>query len=410
MQLQVVNSPAKLGFDVRRLGRIAEYFQAFVDDGRLPGWLVHVAREGESAFLASSGFRDVEAALPVENDTVFRIYSMTKPITSVAAMILYERGAIRLNDPVSDYIPAFAEARVFAKGSSEAPLTVGLNEPMRIWHLFTHTAGLTYGFMYAHPTDAIYRKRGFEWGQPPGMDLAESCAQWASMPLAFQPGSSWSYSVATDVLGRVVEVASGMSLDEFFRTEIFEPLGMTDTAFWADEARQGRMAALYIPGPGEGRRAVRFDAFGNAALARPSTLSGGGGLVSTAADYFRFITMLLNQGELEDNRILGRKTVQLMATNHLPGNLDIESFGRPVFAESSDRGIGFGLGFSVVIDKAAAKTPQSQGTFAWGGAASTTFWIDPAEGLTVEFFTQLLPSSTYVIADRLAPLVYQALL
>ncbi|MDA8262655.1 MAG: serine hydrolase [Actinomycetota bacterium] len=409
MQLQVESSPAKLGFDESRLARIGEYFQAFVDDRRLPGWLVHVAREGESAYLASSGFRDIEAGLPVENDTVFRIYSMTKPITSVAAMVLYERGALRLNDPVSDYIPAFANARVFSGGSSESPVTVGLTEPVRIWHLFTHTAGLTYGFMYAHPTDAIYRKRGFEWGQPPGMDLAGSCENWAAMPLAFQPGSSWSYSVATDVLGGVVEVASGMSLDQFFRTEIFEPLGMTDTAFWADEQRHGRLAALYIPSP-EDRKAMRFDAFGKASMTRPSTLSGGGGLVSTASDYFRFITMLLNKGELEGTRILGRKTVELMATNHLPGNQDIESFGRPVFAESSERGIGFGLGFSVVIDKAAAKTSQSQGTFGWGGAASTTFWVDPVEGITVEFFTQLLPSSTYVIADRLAPLVYQAML
>jgi len=286
-------------------------------------------------------------------------------------------------------------------------------EPVRIWHLLTHTAGLTYGFHRVHPVDAVYRAAGFEWGTPPGMDLAQACDAWAGFPLLFQPGAEWNYSVATDVLGRVVEVASGQQFDHFLEQRLFRPLGMTDTAFWAGPATEKRLAALYRPGP-DGR-AIRFDAFGQGALKQPRLLGGGGGLVSTAADYDRFLRMLLPTddspaGELEGARLLSPRTVGYMTRNHLPGGPDLETFGRPLYAESPFRGIGFGLGFAVVLDPVPGKVVCSPGEISWGGAASTTFWVDREAGLTVSFFTQLLPSSTHPIRPQLRQLVYQALL
>jgi CubicO group peptidase (beta-lactamase class C family) len=358
------------------------------------------------------GSRDLEAGLPVTQDTVWRIYSMSKPVTSVAAMMLYEEGKLALSDPVSAFIPAFADVRVYAGGSDLRPATVPAVEPVRVWHLLTHTAGLTYGFHRMHPVDALYRAGGFEWAWPPGTDLAQACDLWAGFPLLFQPGREWNYSVATDVLGRVVEVASGQRLDEFFADRIFGPLGMTGTAFWADPAAQPRLAALYSPGP-DGR-AVRADVMGRAALHQPRLLSGGGGLVSTAADYERFTQMLLGRpgspaGELDGARLLSPRTVGYMARNHLPGGADLDTFGRALNAESPYRGVGFGLGFAVLIDPVPGQVVGSPGEISWGGAASTAFWVDQEAGLTVTFFTQLLPSSTHPIRPQLRQLVYQAL-
>jgi CubicO group peptidase (beta-lactamase class C family) len=351
--------------------------------------------------------------LPVEPDTLWRLYSMTKPVTSVAAMMLYEEGAFELTDPVARFIPSFADARVYTGGSDQKPATVPAAGPVRIWHLLTHTAGLTYGFHRVHPADALYRAAGFEWAWPPGMDLAGACDVWAGIPLLFQPGAEWNYSVATDVLGRVVEVASGQRLDDFFSTRIFGPLRMNDTGFYAGEQQAGRLAALY--GRGRDGRAARLDAFGEAARTPPSMLSGGGGLVSTAADYHRFTQMLLHRadspaGELDGVRLLSPRTVAYMARNHLPGGVDLETYGRPLFAEAPFRGVGFGLGFAVVIGPVAGKVVCSAGELSWGGAASTAFWIDPGEELTVSFFTQLLPSSTYPIRSQLRQLVYQSLI
>src|SRR3954447_20796852 len=237
--MRVETDPAALGFDGARLERIDRYFARYVDDGRLASWLAVVARDGQIAHVASAG--------PAPADTVWRIYSMTKPITSVAAMMLWEEGAFELTDPVSRFVPEFGDARVWAGGSALKPGTGRMAEPMRIWHLLTHTSGLTYGFHYAHPVDALYRDAGFEWGFPRGLDLAGSCAAWAALPLLFQPGAEWNYSVSTDVLGRVVEVASGMSLDEFFAARIFGPLGMTDTGFVARDP--SRLPPLYSPDP-----------------------------------------------------------------------------------------------------------------------------------------------------------------
>jgi CubicO group peptidase (beta-lactamase class C family) len=410
--LQIEVDPAEAGFDKARLERIDRHFRRYVDDGKLAGWLITVARHGKLAHIASYGQRDIEAGLPVEPDTLWRIYSMTKPVTSVAAMMLYEEGGFRLTDPVYRYIPSFREVRVFDGGSDVSYKTVPATEPVRIWHLLSHTSGLTYGFMRNHPVDAIYRERGFEWGSPRGADLAGCCDIWASIPLLFQPGSEWSYSVATDVLGRVVEVISGQRLDEFFASRILRPLGMTDTAFFAGPHDAPRVAALY--GRGQDRQLSRLDAMGKGAFGEPPYHSGGGGLVSSAADYNRFTQMLLHRpdspaGELDGVRLLSPRTVAYMTRNHLPGGADLEQFGRPLYAESADAGVGFGLGFAVVIDPAATKNVCSAGEFNWGGAASTAFWVDPKEQLTVAFFTQLMPSSAYPIRPQLRQLVYQAL-
>ncbi len=407
-KLRVEVDPGEVGLDAGRLGRIDAHFARYVDDGRLPGWLVVVSRRGRVAHLSTYGRRDLEADLPVEEDTLFRIYSMTKPLTSVAAMMLHEEGAFALADPVSRFIPSFGDARVFRGGSALRPVTEPLTEPVRIWHLLTHTAGLTYGFHHAHPVDTLYRQAGFEWGTPKGLDLAACCDVWAELPLLFQPGREWNYSVATDVLGRVVEVASGQSLDAFLAERILGPLGMDDTTFWVDEPDQDRLAALYLPQTGTGR-AVRGDAFGQVALSRPDCLSGGGGLVSSAGDYARFAAMLLGGGALDGVRLLGPRTVAYMASNHLPGGADLEAFGRPLFAETTFDGIGFGLGFSVVVDPVKNRVPSSAGELGWGGAASTAFWVDPAEEITVVFLTQLLPSSTHPIRSELKALVSQAI-
>ena len=404
--------PGEVGLDAQRLQRIDRHFARYVDDGRLPGWLVAVSRRGRMAHVSCHGSRDLQAGLPVEPDTLWRIYSMTKPVTSVAAMILCEEGAFELSDPVSNFIPAFAGVRVYAGGSDQRQVTVPAAEPVRIWHLLTQTSGLTYGFLRVHPVDALYRAAGFEWSVPAGVDLATACETWAGFPLLFQPGTEWNYSVATDVLGRVVEVAAGQRLDEFFAARILGPLGMTDTAFYVSDESARRLAALYTPAA-DGTTA-RLDSLGRVPRQPARLNSGGAGLLSTAADYHRFLHMLLDTpgspaGELDGIRLLGPRTVGYMARNHLPGGLDLETFGRPLFAESQFAGVGFGLGFGVVIDPVRTRMMCSEGELTWGGAASTGFWIDQREELAVAFYTQLLPSSTYRIRPQLRQLVYQAL-
>ncbi|TXK40558.1 serine hydrolase [Nonomuraea sp. C10] len=406
-ELKVTCDPEDVGLDSARLRRIDAHFAPYVDDGRLPGWLALVSRRGEIAHLSAYGSRDVASGAPVEPDTLFRIYSMSKPITSVAVMMLYEEGLLELTDPVSRHLPAFADVRVYEKGPAFSPVTRPAAEPVRVWHLLTHTSGLVYGFQHVSVVDELYRRAGFDRGAPRGMGLAEAVDRWAELPLLFEPGTQWNYSVATDVLGRLVEMVSGRPLDEFLSERIFRPLGMDDTGFWIDGERAGRMATLYSAD--RHRRAVPMDTRG-AELRRPSFLSGGGGLISTAGDYHRFTQMLLRGGELDGVRLLGPRTVAYMTRNHLPGGADLEEFGRPVFAEVPYAGVGFGLGFAVVRDAARHRTLSSAGEFSWGGAASTAFWVDPAEELTVVFMTQLLPSDTHPIRSRLRQLVYQALL
>ncbi len=394
--------------DTARLGRVRNHFEKYVDDGRLPGFQVIVGHGGNVVYETTYGVRDIEAKTEWSSDTIFRLYSNTKILTAVAALMLWEEGAFELQTPLHTYIPAFRDTPVFRAGTAAAPVLEPQLDPIRMWHIFSHTSGLSYGFLHANPVDAIYRNNGFEWGTPAGMDLEAICNKLAELPLAFQPGREWNYSMSTDVLGRVVEVCSGMPLDEFFRTRIFEPLQMTDTAFWCPESKQDRLAALYAP-LGPGRTAVRIDDMGNSAKQRPDALSGGGGLVGTAHDYHRFLQMLSNGGELDGVRLLSPTTIAVMASNHLPGNADLTAFGRQLFAETTFDGVGFGLAVSVTINPVATKVPGSVGDYGWGGAASTWALVDPVEDLTVFFATQLLPSSTWRIRSQLRPLVYQAL-
>ena len=408
-ELTVEVDPSEVGFDPQRLERIERAFQRYVDDGRLPGFMTVIAREGRVAQSArAEGATSSQTSRSTE-DTLWRIYSMTKPITAVVAMTLWEEGAFELNDPVHRYIPSFRDCRVWKGGTAIRPQTEPMLEPVRMWHLFTHTSGLSYGFHHAHPVDTLYREAGFEWGMPPGKDLEGVCDIYASLPLLFQPGSEWNYSVSLDVLGRVIEVLTGQTLDRAFEERLFEPLGMSRTAFQAPEDDLDRLAALYTPAPGT-RLARRNDEMGDAIKKTPRVLNGGGGLCSTAHDYQRFASMLLNGGELEGVRILGPRTVELMASNWLPGNVDLETFpGRPLFAETTFSGIGFGLGMSVTLDPVATHTAGSPGEFSWGGAASTVFWVDPVEQMTAMFFTQLLPSSTYPLRSQFHQMVHQAI-
>jgi CubicO group peptidase (beta-lactamase class C family) len=329
-------------------------------------------------------------------------------------MMLYEEGAFELSDPISRWLPEFAETRVYVAGSSQKPVTAPQTEPIRVRHLLTHTSGLTYGFHHAHPVDAMYRAMGHEWGTPPGADSAEVCRQWASVPLVFQPGSEWNYGVSTDVLGRLVEVVSGQSLDEFFEQRIFAPLGMRETSFGLRPDDDGEsLARLYLATPGQpggpSSGMIFSEPFDAAARAKPAFLSGGGGLVSTAGDYLRFVELLRRGGAYDGGRLLGPRTIAHMTRNHLPGNADLETFGRPLFAETPLRGVGFGLGFSMVLDPARYGVVSSVGDYSWGGAASTAFYVDPVEDVTVTFYTQLLPSSTLPIRNYLRQLVNQAL-
>jgi CubicO group peptidase (beta-lactamase class C family) len=403
-EVKVTCDPAEVGLDGERLRRIDAHFSAYVDDGRLPGWLVLVSRRGEIAHLSTYGARDVASGAPVETGTLFRMYSMTKPVTSVAAMMLYEEGLITLKDPVADYIPAFGDVRVYESGPASAPVTRPVEEPVRIWHLLTHTAGLMYGWQRFGVVDELYRAAGLTQGIPDD-DLAGFADRVAGLPLLFEPGTAWNYSVATDILGRVIEVVAGMPLDRFLAECVFGPLGMSDTGFTVEQGRADRLATLYTAGLG--RRAVR--AAGGDAVLRPTRApSGGAGLVSTAGDYHRFAQMLLRGGELDGVRLLGPRTLAYMTRNHLPGGADMQEYGRVPFGEAVD-GEGFGLGFAVVQDAAKVKGIASEGEFHWGGAASTLFWVDPAEEITVLFLTQVTGFGVRTIRTRLRQLVQQAI-
>ena len=378
----------------------------WVDSGKLPGLLVAIVRNDRLAWFETCGYRDVERKRAVEPDTIYRIYSMTKPITTVAALMLYEEGCFQLDDPVAKFIPAFADTRVFAGGDADSFTTEPLVRPVTVHDLMIHTSGLTYGFQHEHAVDALYRKRQVEFNANIG-PLAGVVEAAAAQPLVFQPGTRWNYSVSTDVLGRLVEIWSGVPLDTFFDERILRPLDMRDTGFHVPEGQGDRLASSYIQADDGGLALV--DPAGESRFLEPAiTLSGGGGLVSTAADYLRFVRMLRGHGTLEGARILGRKSVELMTTNHLPG--DLADMGRPRFAEMPFAGIGFGLGVSVLLDPAKARILGSPGEYAWGGMASTAFWADPAEDMIVLLLTQLMPSSAYPIRRELRVLTYQALL
>ena len=419
-------TPESVGMSTERLARVSGWLQEQVDSERLAGCSVLVSRRGKIALLEATGMADQALGRDFTADSIVRIYSMTKAVTTVAAMALYEEGCFQLDDPVSTYLPEFASTQVWRGGDAGLEDVEPQSQPMSVRHLMTHTSGLTYGFMHTNVVDAAYRDAQIEF---PGTaaSLEELVKRVAELPLICQPGSGWNYSVSTDVLGRLVEVWSGMSLSEFLQSRVLQPLGMTATGFSVASANHARFAALYAPLSGgdmssvakaasaeevamRGGLKLQESATDSRFLSPTELYSGGGGLTGSIGDYGRFCQMLLNGGELDGVRVLGRKTVEYMRLNHLPDNRDMAAMGQPVWSETSYDGIGFGLGFAVVIDPVKAHIITSPGEYHWGGAASTFFWLDPEEELFVVFFTQLMPSSTYPIRRELRTRVYQALI
>jgi CubicO group peptidase (beta-lactamase class C family) len=401
--------PSDVGLNAERLKRIPGCFQSYIDQRRLPCAAVLVARGGRVAHLSFQGATEMGGARPIDEDTIYRIYSMTKPVTSVAAMMLFEEGLIRLDHEVSRYIPEFAETMVFDGGTAEAPKLRKPDRPIMVRDLFLHTSGLTYSFLQQTQVDAIYRSRKIEHVGWRG-DLKSFCEALASAPLVFSPGEKWNYSNATDVLGRIVEVASGMSLEQFFQTHIFRPLGMHDTGFHVAPDKTDRLMACYSRNPANGvTTQVDPGGAGSSYAKSPNVFSGGGGLVSTIGDYLKFCLMLSQGGEYAGARLLSPKTLEFMTMNHLPGNRTIAQMGDKTFSETRMDGSGFGLGWAVTTDIIATTQPGSPGTFSWGGMASTFFWIDPVEDLIAIQMTQLMPSGSYPIRPQLQQLVYAAI-
>ena len=405
----MIAKPEDVGLSSPRLARIGEHFTHYVDAGKIAGTLTLVARRGQIAYLEPLGHLEIERRRPVTSDSIWRIYSMTKPITSVGLMMLYEEGRFQLDDPVHRFIPSWQNQRVFVGGNYPVFKTAPVERPMTIRDLLSHTSGLTYGFMERTNVDAAYRKLGVADQTRSGYTLQDMVDTLAELPLEFSPGTRWNYSVATDVVGHLIEVISGERLDAYLRERVLAPLGMRDTSFVLADQQIARFAANYER-QGDGSLKM-IDGPDQSSYRKRSFFSGGGGLLSTAPDYFRFTSMMQNMGELDGVRLLGRKTVELMTMNHLPGGQDLTDLAQAgMFTETAYGGVGFGLGFSVMQSPARAQILGSPGEFAWGGAASTAFWIDPVEDLTVIFMTQLMPSSSYPLRRELRVLTYAALL
>jgi CubicO group peptidase (beta-lactamase class C family) len=409
MEPAMSTHPESVGLSSERLARVDEHLRRhYVDPGKIAGCLTLVARRGELVHHSPIGRADLARDTPMAQDTLFRIYSMTKPIASVALMALYEEGHFALTDPVHRFLPAWRDLGVFVMGNHPNWITRPVERPMTVRDLLCHTSGLTYGFLESTNVDAAYRTLGIG-GEKSGATLRDMAEKLAAVPLEFSPGTAWNYSVSTDMVGHLVEIISGQPLDVFLRERIFAPLGMDDTFFQVPEAKLPRFAANYA------RRRDRSlkleDDPQDSPYGREVTFfSGGGGLVSTGTDYLRFCQMLLNGGELGGARILGRKTIELMTQNHLPDGRDLASCSIGLFGETPFEGQGFGLGFSVREDPVKGQVMSSRGTFAWGGAASTIFWIDPAEELIVIFMTQLMPSRTFDFRGQIERIVYPALI
>jgi len=403
-----MSTAKSLGFAPDRLARIDRLLQErYVGPGHLPCAQFLLARRGETVHQSVVGQQDPERGVALAEDTVFRIYSMTKPVTSVALMALVEEGLVALDDPVAKHIPEWANLGVYSVGTGPY-LTTPPARPMQVVDLLRHTSGLTYGFQSRTNVDAAYRALGLD-ERYADLDLDGMIAALAKLPLEFSPGEAWNYSVSTDVVGYLVQKIAGKPLAQVFQERIFDPLKMTDTGFSVREDQRARFAACYEFQPGGGLK-LQDDPTTSPYLGEPRLYSGGGGLVSTAADYMRFCRMLLNGGELDGARILAPKTIRLMTANHLAGGADLTQMSRSLFSESTNAGVGFGLGFAVVFDPARTLVPCSPGEYYWGGMASTAFWIDPVEEVTAVFMTQLIPSSAYPIRRQLRTLVYSALM
>ena len=395
------------GLSGPRLQHIDRFLQQkYLDTGKLPCALTLVERNGQVAHSSALGRMDVERNRPLQEDTIFRIYSMTKPLTSLALLMLVEEGRISLDDPVHRYIPQWRDLAVYEGGFIGSFRTKRTSAPMRVVDLLRHTSGLTYGFQQRTNVDAAYRK--LRLGEiPTSVSLEQMIDELGKLPLEFSPGNAWNYGVSTDVVGYLVGKVSGQPFEQFLRSRIIDPLGMTDTDFMVPAAKASRFAACYAATP-DGRMALQDDPQTSFFLKPPTFVSGGGGLVSTAADYLRFCRMLLNGGALDGVRLVSPKTLELMSQNHLPGSKELPDVAVSLFSEVTYGGVGFGLGFAVSVSPARGLLPGSPGDISWGGLASTYFWVDPRERLIVIFMTQLTPSATYPIRRELRTLVYSA--
>jgi CubicO group peptidase (beta-lactamase class C family) len=409
-------APAKQGFDAARLSRIDTFLkERYLNSGKLPHAQILVSRDGEIVHFSSQGAARQGADRSIDEGSMFRIASMTKPITSVGFMMLVEDGKVAVDTPVHDILPEFKDIGVYSAGGTGLPFTTRPTaEPMRMLDLLRHTSGLTYGFQNRSNVDAAYRASKSNAGPVENWygeaDLDTFIGDLAKTPLEFSPGEAWNYSVSTDVLGAVIQRVSGMSLDRYLAEKIFTPLKMNDTGFVVPADKGDRLTDCYVwAGPDHGR--VMYDRGESSMwLNQPKLVSGGGGLVSTALDYHRFCMMLENGGELDGARILGRKTLDLMTMNHLPGKSDLSSLSKSMFSETQNAGVGFGLGFAVTQDVAKTMIPGSAGEYYWGGMFTTSFFIDPVEKLHVVFMTQLSPSLLYPIRRELKTLIYSSLI
>src|SRR5499426_1931757 len=402
---QIEASPEDVGLSSAGVARLQRHIQAYVDAGKLPGAISMVQRRGKVVHFQTYGRRDLEAGTPVEPETLFRIYSMTKPIVSVGLMTLYEEGCFQLDDPVAQYIPQFRGLKVLAGGTGDAPQVREPAREMTVADLLRHTSGLV------NQSDAVlgdaYTRLGLLTSSSSGT-LADMVEKLGTLPLKCDPGAQFNYGISTDVVGYLCEVLSGQRLDDFLRACLLGPLGMVDTGFAVAYEDVKRFAACYRPGTaGEPLLVVEDRPDTSSRYTQPRTyLSGAGGMVSTASDYMRFCKMLANGGELDGQRILGPRTLAFMALNHLPGGRDLAHMSPASAGETSRAGVGFGLGFACVLDPAVLGGLSIPGEYYWGGAASTAFWITPAEDLAVVFMTQVRPSSTYPIRRELRALIY----
>jgi CubicO group peptidase (beta-lactamase class C family) len=401
-------SPESAGMSKAVFDHIEDHLKRrYIDAGRFPGTQLLVYRRGKIVHNAVQGLADVERKAPVKDDTIFRIYSMTKPVTSVAFMMLVEEGRVALDEPVHKYIPEWKNLGVFQAGTMPAFLTRPPARPMLIVDLLRHTSGLTYGFQMRSNVDAAYRELKIGEFEKYGT-LQSMIDGLAKLPLEFSPGDAWNYSLSTDVIGYLVGKISGKPFEQFLKERIFNPLGMNDTDFFVPADKVDRFAACYSS-DSKGGMTLHDDPTGSSFLSPPSFISGGGGLCSTAADYLTFCRVLLNGGELGGVRLLGPKTLALMTSNHLPGGRDLTEMSRSMFSEAGYAGVGFGLGFSVTMNPSQMLIAGSAGEYAWGGGASTAFWVDPAEELITIFMTQLLPSSAYPVRRELRSMIYAAI-
>ena len=402
------------GLAADRLERITDHLNRhYIEPGKIAGCQVAVSRHGHLAYSKSLGQMDRERGKPMADDTIFRIYSMSKPITSVALMTLYERGFFQLDDPVSRYIPEWKDHKVWVSGAGDKMQTTAPNTPMTFRHVLSHSGGLTYGSLLeavgapstGHPVDKVYAEVGVRRGG--GETLRDFAMKLAKVPLRYQPGERWMYSLSTDVCGYLVEAISGQRFDRYLQEVIFDPLKMKDTSFTVSPDKLDRFAANYQRQPDKTLKLID-DPHTSTYLKEPAFFSGGGGLTGTTADYLRFCEMLRRGGELDGERVLGSRTIEMMHKNHLAGGKDLTDLAIASFSETANKGVGFGLGFAMTLDQVTTGA-LGEGDYYWGGAASTIFWVDPKEDLVVVFMTQLMPSGAFNFRGQLKSIIYSSI-